>query len=69
MVMETGLVGHMYDRLDCMCNGVLLSVLPLQVSAHQKKGLWRAITKDVQTLMAYGRRSTRYWKRWEDLKR
>ncbi|KAJ1105974.1 hypothetical protein NDU88_003377 [Pleurodeles waltl] len=35
------------------------------VSAHHKKGIWRAIAKDVRTLGVYGRRS----KRWEDLRR
>ncbi|KAJ1140091.1 hypothetical protein NDU88_006451 [Pleurodeles waltl] len=69
MVMETGLVSHTCDRLDDMCNGVLPSVSPLQVSTHQKKGLWRAITKDVWTMGIYGRRSTHCWKRWEDLRR
>ncbi|KAJ1216291.1 hypothetical protein NDU88_003895 [Pleurodeles waltl] len=69
MVMETRLVGHMCDRLDCMCNGVLLSVSTLQVSAHQKKGLWCAIAKDVCSLGVYGRQSTHCWKRWEDLRR
>ncbi|KAJ1209053.1 hypothetical protein NDU88_004432 [Pleurodeles waltl] len=40
-----------------------------QVSAHQKKGIWRAIAKDVQTLGFYGRRSTHCRKRWDDLRR
>ncbi|KAJ1204813.1 hypothetical protein NDU88_000251 [Pleurodeles waltl] len=39
------------------------------VSAHQKKGIWRAIAKDVRTLGVYGRRSTHCQKRWEDLRR
>ncbi|KAJ1216364.1 hypothetical protein NDU88_003967 [Pleurodeles waltl] len=68
MVTETGLVGLMCDRLDCMCNGVLPSVSPLQVSAHQKKRLWCAIAKDMRTLGVYGRRSTHCQKRWEDLR-
>ncbi|KAJ1141713.1 hypothetical protein NDU88_008041 [Pleurodeles waltl] len=29
-----------------------------QVSPHQKKGIWRAIAKDVRTLGVYSRRST-----------
>ncbi|KAJ1083732.1 hypothetical protein NDU88_003887 [Pleurodeles waltl] len=69
MVMEKGMVGHLCDRLDCLFNGVLLSVLPLQISTHQKKGLLRAITKDMRTLRVYGRRSTHCRKRWEDLRR
>ncbi|KAJ1151058.1 hypothetical protein NDU88_003845 [Pleurodeles waltl] len=40
-----------------------------QVSAHQKKCTWRAITKDVRTLGVYGRRSTHCRNRWEDLRR
>ncbi|KAJ1180999.1 hypothetical protein NDU88_006210 [Pleurodeles waltl] len=39
------------------------------VSAHQKKGIWRAIAKDVRTLVVYYRRSTHCRKRWEDLHR
>ncbi|KAJ1193686.1 hypothetical protein NDU88_002982 [Pleurodeles waltl] len=38
-----------------------------QVSTNQKKGLWRAIAKDVRTLGVYGRWSTHRQKRWEDL--
>ncbi|KAJ1192121.1 hypothetical protein NDU88_001433 [Pleurodeles waltl] len=66
--METGLVGHMCDRLDFMCNGVLPSVSPLQVR-NQKKGLWHAIAKEVRTLGVYSRQSTHCHKRWEDLRR
>ncbi|KAJ1210759.1 hypothetical protein NDU88_006121 [Pleurodeles waltl] len=40
-----------------------------QVSAHQKKGIWCAIAKDVRTLGVYGRWSTHCRKRWEDLGR
>ncbi|KAJ1200150.1 hypothetical protein NDU88_003977 [Pleurodeles waltl] len=40
-----------------------------QVSAHQKKGIWCAITKNVQPLGVYGRRSTHCRKRWADLRR
>ncbi|KAJ1197338.1 hypothetical protein NDU88_001198 [Pleurodeles waltl] len=39
------------------------------VSAHQKKGIWRAIAKDVRTLGVYHRQSTHCRKRWEDLRR
>ncbi|KAJ1119402.1 hypothetical protein NDU88_007588 [Pleurodeles waltl] len=39
-----------------------------QVSAHQKKGIWRAIAKEVWTLEVYHRRSTHCRKRWEDLR-
>ncbi|KAJ1174200.1 hypothetical protein NDU88_006022 [Pleurodeles waltl] len=40
-----------------------------QVSAHQKKGIWRAIAKEVQTLGVFDSRSTHCRKRWEDLRR
>ncbi|KAJ1096453.1 hypothetical protein NDU88_001594 [Pleurodeles waltl] len=40
-----------------------------QVSANQKKGIWRAIAKDERTLGVYDRRSTHCRKRWEDLRR
>ncbi|KAJ1151730.1 hypothetical protein NDU88_004510 [Pleurodeles waltl] len=39
------------------------------VSAHQKKGIWRAIAKDILTLGVYGRQSTHCRKRREDLRR
>ncbi|KAJ1126530.1 hypothetical protein NDU88_004937 [Pleurodeles waltl] len=39
-----------------------------EVSAHQKKGIWRAIAKEVWTLGVYGRRSTQCHKRWKDLR-
>ncbi|KAJ1091383.1 hypothetical protein NDU88_004509 [Pleurodeles waltl] len=39
------------------------------VSAHQKKDIWSAIAKDVQTLGVYHRRSTDCRKRWEDIRR
>ncbi|KAJ1219126.1 hypothetical protein NDU88_006697 [Pleurodeles waltl] len=38
-----------------------------QVSAQQKKDIWRAIAKDVRTLGVYHRRSTHCRKRWEDI--
>ncbi|KAJ1099827.1 hypothetical protein NDU88_004922 [Pleurodeles waltl] len=44
------MVGHSCYCLDCLSNGVLLSALLLRVSAHQKKGIWRAIAKEVWTL-------------------
>ncbi|KAJ1198848.1 hypothetical protein NDU88_002687 [Pleurodeles waltl] len=68
MDLEMGIGGHMYDRLDCMCNDVLLSILPQQVSAHQKKGLWRAITMDMWMLEVYNRWSTHCRKQWKDLR-
>ncbi|KAJ1198710.1 hypothetical protein NDU88_002549 [Pleurodeles waltl] len=37
------------------------------VSAHQKKGIWRAIAKEVWTLGVFDRWSTHCRKRWEDL--
>ncbi|KAJ1106077.1 hypothetical protein NDU88_003480 [Pleurodeles waltl] len=40
-----------------------------QVSAHQKKYIWRAIAKDVRTLGVYHRRSTHCRKRWEEIRR
>ncbi|KAJ1205039.1 hypothetical protein NDU88_000474 [Pleurodeles waltl] len=49
---------------------VPLSVrIPGLNSAHQKKGICRAIIKDVRTLGVYHRRSTHCRKRWEDLRR
>ncbi|KAJ1163826.1 hypothetical protein NDU88_004278 [Pleurodeles waltl] len=62
-------VGQMCDRLDYMVHGVPLSVIPLQVSTHQKEGLWCAIDKDVRTLGVHSRQSTNCRKRWEDLRR
>ncbi|KAJ1143840.1 hypothetical protein NDU88_010142 [Pleurodeles waltl] len=38
------------------------------VSAHQKKGLWRAIAKEVRTLVVYGRQIINCWKRWEEMR-
>ncbi|KAJ1150420.1 hypothetical protein NDU88_003212 [Pleurodeles waltl] len=40
-----------------------------QVSAHQKKDIWRAIAKDVWTLGVHQRRGTHCRKRWEDIRR
>ncbi|KAJ1090060.1 hypothetical protein NDU88_003200 [Pleurodeles waltl] len=62
-------------ELERLVDGVLpqyrmLYGLPdQQVSAHQKKGIWSAIAKDVRTLGVYGRWSTHCRKRWEDLRR
>ncbi|KAJ1139835.1 hypothetical protein NDU88_006199 [Pleurodeles waltl] len=62
------------EKLDRLVDGVLPQYGQLygppdqQVSAHQKKGLWRAIAKDVRTLGVYGRRSTHCRKQWEDLR-
>ncbi|KAJ1127564.1 hypothetical protein NDU88_005963 [Pleurodeles waltl] len=39
-----------------------------QISAHQKKGIWRAIAKDMRTLGVYGTWSTHCRKQWEDLR-
>ncbi|KAJ1166408.1 hypothetical protein NDU88_006812 [Pleurodeles waltl] len=63
------MMGHICNRLDCLPNGVFLCVLPLQVSVHQKKGIWCTIAKEVWTLGVYGRRSTHCRKQWEDLRR
>ncbi|KAJ1174477.1 hypothetical protein NDU88_006298 [Pleurodeles waltl] len=40
-----------------------------QVTAHQKKDIWRAIAKDVRTLGVYHRRRTHCRKRWKDIRR
>ncbi|KAJ1215620.1 hypothetical protein NDU88_003228 [Pleurodeles waltl] len=62
------------EELERLVDGVLpryglLYGLPGQlVIAHQKKGIWRAITKDMWTLRVYGRESTHCHKRWEDLR-
>ncbi|KAJ1149662.1 hypothetical protein NDU88_002467 [Pleurodeles waltl] len=39
------------------------------VSAHQKKGIWRAIAKEVGTLGVFDWRSIHCRERWEDLRR
>ncbi|KAJ1100634.1 hypothetical protein NDU88_005715 [Pleurodeles waltl] len=41
----------------------------MTVSAHQKKDIWRAITRYVQTLGFYHRRSTHCRRRWGDIRR
>ncbi|KAJ1124236.1 hypothetical protein NDU88_002697 [Pleurodeles waltl] len=67
--------GFTSEELERLVDGVLPQYGLLygppdqQVSAHQKKGIWHAITKDVLTLGVYGRRSTHCWKRWEYLRR
>ncbi|KAJ1096814.1 hypothetical protein NDU88_001945 [Pleurodeles waltl] len=59
-------------ELEQLANGVLPQYRMLyehpdqQVSAHQKKGIWRVNAKDVWTLGVYGRRSNHCRKRWED---
>ncbi|KAJ1113839.1 hypothetical protein NDU88_002080 [Pleurodeles waltl] len=63
------------EELEKLVDGVLPQYTLLygppdkQVSAHQKKDIWRAIAKDVQTLGVYHRRSTHCRKRWEDIRR
>ncbi|KAJ1140203.1 hypothetical protein NDU88_006561 [Pleurodeles waltl] len=63
------------EELDKLVDGVLPQYTLLhgppnkQVSAHQKKGIWHAIAKEVRTLGVYHRRSTHCRKRWEDLRR
>ncbi|KAJ1192530.1 hypothetical protein NDU88_001837 [Pleurodeles waltl] len=62
------------EELDKLVDGVLPQYTQLysppdkQVSAHQKKGIWHAIDKDVWTLGVYHRRSTQCRKRWEGLR-
>ncbi|KAJ1127201.1 hypothetical protein NDU88_005604 [Pleurodeles waltl] len=56
-------------ELERLVDGVLPQYRKLygppdqQVSTHQKKGIWRAISKDVRTLGVYGRRSAHCRKR------
>ncbi|KAJ1125121.1 hypothetical protein NDU88_003558 [Pleurodeles waltl] len=63
------------EELEKLVDGVLPQYTLLygppdkQVSAHQKKDIWRAIAKEVRTLGAYHRRGTRCRKRWEDIHR
>ncbi|KAJ1173325.1 hypothetical protein NDU88_005161 [Pleurodeles waltl] len=63
------------EELERMVDGVLPQYISLygppdkQVSAHQKKGIWRAIAKEVRTLGDFHRQSTHWCKRWEDLRR
>ncbi|KAJ1097296.1 hypothetical protein NDU88_002421 [Pleurodeles waltl] len=62
------MVGHEYDSPDGMANP-FSAVFFLQVGAHQKKGIWHAIAKEVRTLGVFDMRSTHCCKRWEDLRR
>ncbi|KAJ1117281.1 hypothetical protein NDU88_005481 [Pleurodeles waltl] len=61
------------EELEKVVDGVLPLYAKLyrrpeaQVSAHQKKGMWQAIAKEVRTLGVYNWRSTHCRKRWEDL--
>ncbi|KAJ1217307.1 hypothetical protein NDU88_004901 [Pleurodeles waltl] len=63
------------EELEKLMDGVLPQYTLLygppdkQVSAHQKKDVWRAIAKDVQTLGVYHRWSNHCSKRWEDIRR
>ncbi|KAJ1211572.1 hypothetical protein NDU88_006930 [Pleurodeles waltl] len=60
-----GMVVCSQDVGECL----LESGFPGPVSAHQKKGIWHAIAKEVRTLGVFDRRSTHCRKRWEDLRR
>ncbi|KAJ1175020.1 hypothetical protein NDU88_000311 [Pleurodeles waltl] len=61
------------EELDKLVDGVLPQYTQLyglpdkQVSAHQKKNIWRANIKDVWTLGVHHRRSTHCHKRREDI--
>ncbi|KAJ1124914.1 hypothetical protein NDU88_003361 [Pleurodeles waltl] len=63
------------EELERLVDGVLTQYTLFygppdkQVSTNQKKGIWRAITKEVQTLGVYHRASAHCRKRWEDLRR
>ncbi|KAJ1207455.1 hypothetical protein NDU88_002846 [Pleurodeles waltl] len=63
------------QELEKLVDGVLPQYTLLygppdqQVSAHQKKDIWRAIAKDLQTVGVHQRRSTHCRKRWEDIRR
>ncbi|KAJ1205461.1 hypothetical protein NDU88_000896 [Pleurodeles waltl] len=62
------------EELEKLVDGVLSHYTLLhgppgkQVSTHQKKDIWRAIAKDVRTLVVHRRRSTHCRKRWEDIR-
>ncbi|KAJ1144559.1 hypothetical protein NDU88_010857 [Pleurodeles waltl] len=62
------------QELEKLVDGVLPQYTLLygppdqQVSAHQKRDIWRAIAKEVQTLGTQ-RRGTHCRKRWEDIRR
>ncbi|KAJ1211612.1 hypothetical protein NDU88_006970 [Pleurodeles waltl] len=61
------------QELEKLVDGVLPQYMllygppDLQVSAHQKRDIWRAIAKEVRTLGAHQRRDTHCRKRWEDI--
>ncbi|KAJ1185049.1 hypothetical protein NDU88_001844 [Pleurodeles waltl] len=61
------------QELEKLVDGVLPQYTLLygppdqQVSAHQKRDIWRAIAKEVRTLGAHQRRGTHCRKRWEDI--
>ncbi|KAJ1191999.1 hypothetical protein NDU88_001311 [Pleurodeles waltl] len=63
------------QELEKLVDGVLPQYMLLygppdqQVSAHQKRDIWRAIAKEVRTLGAHQRRGTHCRKRWEDIHR
>ncbi|KAJ1090763.1 hypothetical protein NDU88_003892 [Pleurodeles waltl] len=63
------------EELEKLVDGVLPQYRMLygppdqQVSAHQKKGIWCAIAKDVRTLGVFSRQRTHCRKWWEDLRR
>ncbi|KAJ1090493.1 hypothetical protein NDU88_003625 [Pleurodeles waltl] len=63
------------EELEKLVDGVLPQYTLLycppdkQVRTHQKKGICRAIAKEVRTLGVFDRRSTHCRKRWEDLRR
>ncbi|KAJ1136416.1 hypothetical protein NDU88_002833 [Pleurodeles waltl] len=63
------------QELEKLVDGVLPQYMLLygppdqQVSAHQKRDIWRAIAKEVRTLGAHQRRGTHCRKRWEDIRR
>ncbi|KAJ1217186.1 hypothetical protein NDU88_004781 [Pleurodeles waltl] len=61
------------EELEKVVDGILPQYTQLygppdkQVSAHQKKGIWRFIAKDVWILGVYHRRNTHCCKRWDNL--
>ncbi|KAJ1115080.1 hypothetical protein NDU88_003308 [Pleurodeles waltl] len=61
------------EELEKLVDGVFpqykLLYGPPDKQAHQKKGIWRAIAKEVRTLGVYHSRSTQGGKRWEDVRR
>ncbi|KAJ1209631.1 hypothetical protein NDU88_005005 [Pleurodeles waltl] len=71
MVLQTNRVGMWATHLDSAVGNDFSSspVHIMEVSAHQKKDIWRAIAKDVRTLGVHHRRSTHCRKRWEDIRR